>query len=136
MGLNDAGKIAIKFWLEIPEHFSHVDLDEFIVMPNHIHGIIVIKNNVMENVNVVGAKDFSPLQQQPSKFHSPSKTIGSIVRGFKIGVTKWFRNHTDIYNVWQRNYWDHIIRNENELNRIRQYIIDNPKKWDNDRYFG
>jgi len=125
-------------------------------MQNHVHGIINIvendKNNMvdtgMKNIDIgmnivvandldVGAKDISPLQPtQPNtiNFHSPSKTIGSIIRGFKIGVTKWFRKNTEIYNVWQWNYYEHIIRGENELNRIRNYIINNPLKWQNDKY--
>ena len=63
---------------------------------------------------------------------SPSKTVGSIVRGFKIGVTKWVRANMDVRDVWQRNYYEHIIRNEAALNRIRQYIMDNPARWAED----
>ena len=125
MLLNDAGKFANKCWLKIPEHFTHVSLDEFIIMPNHIHGIIII-----EDVNV-GANNYSPLQI--NQFRSPFRTIGSIIRGFKIGVTKWFRANTNVYNVWQRNYYEHIIRNKKELNKIREYIINNPLKWHLDR---
>ncbi|MFW9940359.1 MAG: transposase [Candidatus Thorarchaeota archaeon] len=103
MILNAFGNIVKTRWNMIPEHFPHVDLDEYIIMPNHIHGIMVINNRN------VGAKNFSPLQNHIStKFESPSKTIGSIVRGFKIGVTKWFRKNTDIYTIWQRNYWEHL----------------------------
>ncbi|HRS90694.1 MAG TPA: hypothetical protein P5028_01435 [Candidatus Marinimicrobia bacterium] len=127
MRLNEFGKMARQCWFEIPNHFPHVQLDEYIIMPNHIHGIIVLND-------IVGAKNFSP-QQYITPFRSPSKTIGSIIRGFKIGVTKWFRQNTDIYVVWQRNYYEHIIRNDGELNRIRQYIIDNPKKWKTDENY-
>jgi REP element-mobilizing transposase RayT len=123
--LNNAGRFTNKCWLEIPEHFPHVALDEFIIMPNHIHGIIIIND-----INV-GANNYSPLQI--NQFRSPSKTIGSMIRGFKIGVTKWFRANTNVYNVWQRNYYEHIIRNENKLNKIREYIINNPLKWLLDR---
>ncbi|MCB0201526.1 MAG: hypothetical protein H6649_12290 [Caldilineae bacterium] len=133
MLLNAAGLEAEKCWLAIPEHFPFVELDAFVIMPNHIHGIIVITpdgDNVRANV---GAKNFSPLPPPPSRhsqsFRSPSKTVGSIVRGFKIGVTKWFRAKTDVYAVWQRNYYDHIVRDEPSLHRIRQYIVDNPMKW-------
>jgi len=128
MMFDEAGNITYKYWKNIPNHFLHVQLDDFIIMPNHIHGIIVI--------NEVGAKNFSPLHEiVNNKFQSPSKTIGSIIRGFKIGVTKWFRNNTDIYKVWQRNYYEHIIRDEIDLNRIRKYIIENPLKWHDDTYF-
>lgn len=111
MVLNNAGKIAQKCWFDIPNHYPNVNLDVFIVMPNHVHGIIIINkirdvgNKIVGNEKIAGAKDFSPLRSNNgNKFRSPSRTIGSIVRGFKIGVTKWFRNNTDIYNVWQRNY--------------------------------
>jgi len=128
MIFNKAGNIADQCWSDIPNHFLHVQLDNYVIMPNHIHGIIVI--------NEVGAKNFSPLQQNVNnKFQTPSKTIGSIIRGFKIGVTKWFRNNTDIYRVWQRNYYEHIIRDEIDLNRIRKYILENPLKWQDDTYF-
>ncbi|MBP8960582.1 MAG: transposase, partial [Bacteroidales bacterium] len=121
----------------------------FVIMPDHIHGIIILND-------IVGAKNFSPQpsnnfspqpsnnfspqpmptpQQNITPFRSPSKTIGSIIRGFKIGVTKGFRQNTDIYVVWQRNYYEHIIRNKVELNRMRQYIIDNPKKWKTDENY-
>ena len=79
-------------------------------------------NNVLYGI---GVNNDSPQR-------SPSKTIGSIVRGFKIGVTKWMRQNTNVYNVWQRNYYENIIRNENAYQRISQYIINNPQNWDND----
>ncbi len=157
MMLNDAGQIAQNCWLEIPDHYPNVILDEFVIMPNHIHGIIIINvganNDSHQQANNdspinVGANNNSPQQanndsprqinnnsSQPSSFRSPSGTIGSIVRGFKIGVTKWFRQNTDIYDVWQRNYYEHIIRNEQELNKIREYIINNPLKWELDKYY-
>ena len=85
--------------------------------------------------NPVWAKNFSPLLQTvPSECPAgTSKTIGSIVRGFKIGVTKWMRQNTPIYDVWQRNYYEHIIRNDDELHRTREYIINNPLKWESDK---
>lgn len=121
--LNDTGRIVEKCWRDIPAHFPHVELDEFVVMPNHVHGILRI-------VEPIGAKDFSPLQtQKPS---GTSKTIGSVIRGFKIGVTKWTRQHTPGLDVWQRNYYEHVIRNEIALERARQYIMGNPAQWDED----
>ena len=73
----------------------------------------------------MGAKNVSPLP-------GTSKTIGSIVRGFKVGVTKWFRENGGIERVWQRNYYEHIIRDDGSLNRIREYIHNNPMQWAND----
>jgi REP element-mobilizing transposase RayT len=126
MALNNAGQIAEHCWTKIPFHFPHIGLDVFVVMPNHVHGILFIDDYS------VGAKNFSPLQsgQRP---RGTSKTIGSVIRGFKIGVTKWMRRHTYIHNVWQRNYFEHIIRNEIEWDHLREYIINNPMKWECDR---
>lgn len=163
MVLNELGNITHQYWQEIPNHFPHATLDEFIVMPNHVHGIIVIHgvagdggNRVMvETINddddrmmveTAGANNHSPLHPPPyvhptnphthptesSQPRGTSKTIGSIVRGFKIGVTKWAHQNTSIHTVWQRNYHDRIIRDQQALQRIRQYIIHNPAKWESD----
>jgi len=135
MKINDAGQVVEKYWNEIPAHFPQVELFDFVVMPNHIHGILFIGDTPSER-----AKDFSPLQQPPRQQTSQrpcgtSKTIGSVVRGLKIGVTKWIRNQTNIHDVWQRNYWEHIIRNEPELQHIQEYISNNPAKWELDRMY-
>ncbi len=171
--LSEEGIIADKCWMEIPTHFPDVVLHEYVIMPNHIHGIIEIKksmdvldrdarNNVDIHNNVdaydnVGAKNFSPLPHPPSpQPHPPSpqphpslsmhpssltnesirptgtsRTIGSIVRGFKIGVTKGIG-----YSPWQRNYYEHIIRDYLEYERIAEYIVQNPLKWENDCFYG
>ena len=153
MILNDAGKIAGKCWFQIPTHFPNVILHEYIVMPNHVHGIIeLIQNNGMiggvENVGVenVGVENFQPLQSDQPKQNKFQKiiphSIGSIVRGYKIGVTKWFRSvETEDFvplqpqRIWQRNYYEHIIRNEQSYQTISNYIIDNPAKWNEDKFF-
>ncbi|MBW1892260.1 MAG: hypothetical protein JRI91_00995 [Deltaproteobacteria bacterium] len=124
MVLNDAGRTAEKCWNNIPKHFPRVKLDKRIIMPNHIHGILSIMDTG------VGAKNLSPLQSRP---YGTSKTIGSVVRGFKIGVTKWFRSRNPGTHVWQRNYYEHIVHNEIELNQIRKYILNNPIQWELDR---
>lgn len=123
---NEMGMIAEKCWCAIPDHFPWVMLDAFIVMPNHVHGTITV------GANDVGAKDFLPLQSKPK--HGTSRTIGSIVRGFKIGVTKWFRSNTDVHVVWQRNYYEHIVRNEEAYLKIAEYIQTNPQRWEEDIY--
>ena len=142
MALNTAGQIVEKCWCAIPEHFPQVTVDEFVVMPNHVHGIITIgENNVGANdvrANNVRANDYLP---QPSNEiprslqHGTSRTIGSMVRGFKIGVTRWFRANTDIHKVWQRNYYEHIIRNEDSYLKIADYIQTNPQRWEIDTYY-
>ena len=146
MILSEIGIIADQCWQNIPNHYPSARLDEYIVMPNHIHGIIVIDKTALVRV-----QNFEPVQgrkiaqipavrvQNPepvrlNKFqHIIPRSLGSIIRGFKIGVTEWSRNNNYIYDVWQRSFHDHIIRNEFVLNRIREYIRDNPKKWPSDR---
>ena len=143
MQLYDGGKIAQLCWLNIPNHFPHAQLDEFVILPNHILGIIILNDiandqNKMNNVgtqNIVETQKIVSLQQKNSFQHIIPGSIGSVVRGFKIGVTKWFRQHTNINTVWQRNYYEHIIRNDEEFFRIRQYIINNPTKWKTDKNY-
>ena len=137
MRLNDVGWVVETCWEAIPDHFPHAGLDAYIVMPNHIHGIVLIT----AAAKTVGAKNLSPLpgasrsqkSPPPSSFQTPTRTLGSIVRGFKTGVTKRVRKNMDVHHVWQRNYYDHVIRNEADLQRIRQYIADNPARWAEDR---
>lgn len=165
MVLNDAGKTAEKCWLEIPEHFTNVVLHEFVIMPNHVHGIVefvganhyspatndhspangneqtpvtanhdsleIRANNDSQNTR---ANNDSPLREPKSRPHGTSKTIGSMVRGFKIGVTKWFRANTNVENVWQRNYWENIIRNDESYEKISTYIKKNPANWNDDKF--
>ena len=132
MILNDAGKIADECWLGIPEHFPNIVLHEHIVMPNHVHGIVeLIKTGPIQN--------FEPRKNEFQKIIPHS--IGSIVKGFKIGVTKWFRNNSvgvenfQPLQIWQRNYYEHIIRDEKSYHRISEYIINNPKNWKEDNFF-
>ncbi|MDD3887714.1 MAG: hypothetical protein PHN19_02965 [Patescibacteria group bacterium] len=127
MVLNDAGIIAKKYWLDIPFHYPDVILDKYVVMPNHVHGILVIDKKI---IGPVGVQNSEPLHRYQKII---PRSIGAIVRGYKLGVTKWFRQNTDCHVVWQRLYYDHIIRNERSLNIIRNYIKNNPKNWLSDR---
>ena len=126
MRLNQLGLMAKTCWLEIPAHFPNVVLDEYVIMPNHLHGILWI---VDVEANEPSAPESRAVRSRP-RLQSPSKSIGSVIRGFKAGVTKWARAHSDISQVWQRNYYEHIIRNDASLNRIRRYILDNPANWE------
>jgi REP element-mobilizing transposase RayT len=136
MQLSDAGKIANQCWLDIPNHFPNVILHDYIIMPNHIHGIIELNKKVgVENIQPCNNENIQPrnnenLQPRRNEFQKiiPG-SIGSIVRGFKIGVTKWMRQNTDIHDVWQRNYYEVIINNDQAYNEISIYISNNPKNW-------
>jgi REP element-mobilizing transposase RayT len=133
MRLNEFGEIVRECWLAIPDHFSHTVLDEFVIMPNHVHGIISIVDASTDVTVVVGATHASPLRIRP---RGPErKSIGAIVGSFKSATTKRINGPrgTPGVPVWQRNYYEHIIRNQESLNRIRQYILDNPQRWSSDR---
>jgi len=114
MILNEFGKIANDFWKEIPLHFSNAILDEYIVMPNHVHGIIILIE-----ISLLDTKTKKP---QP---------LGVIINQFKRACTIEIRKYNFSFG-WQSRFHDHIIRNEESLNRIRQYIINNPKNWKSD----
>ena len=132
------GVIACDEWQRSKEIRCEIDLGDFIVMPNHIHGIIHIvdlQNQAGSSGLRVGAYGDTPLQETMGQpFHSPSKTIGAIVRGFKSAVTKRInlQRQTPGKPVWQRNYYEHIIRNERELLAISNYIQTNPNRWEQD----
>ncbi len=135
--LSEIGKIAEKFWLEIPDHFSFIKLDKFIIMPNHVHGIIEIDNcrNAPRRVPVNNAPvEMNAPRRVPTGIQPLVKnSLSSIINYFK-GNTKRFCNKNNLeYVAWQPRFHDRIIRNNDELNRIRQYIIDNPLKWELDR---
>ncbi len=108
-----------------------VELDACVVMPNHFHGIIVVSNDRGTAIGRGTARRAPTVE----RFGQPvSGSIPTVMRSFKSAVTKRINemHQTPGKPLWQRNYYEHVIRNENELNRIRQYIIDNPAKWETD----
>lgn len=135
MWLNECGRIVSSVWHDLPNHFPNVRLDQFAVMPNHVHGILWI-------TDPVGAQFIAPQISGPSSpvdsilprrgviNHAP--TLGVVVRYWKAQSTYAIHQRDSSLPVWQRNYHERIIRNDEELNRIRQYIQDNPKNWDQD----
>ena len=124
MRLNRFGNVVNKCWLEIPHHFPDVKIDAFVVMPNHMHGIIVLINNCRGEVTSPAPKgaETAPLRKC---------TLGQVIAYFKYQTTKAINqiHKTPGHRVWQRNYYEHVIRNEADLNEIRQYILDNPVQW-------
>ena len=127
MCLNAIGEITAEEWTKSERVRGEIELDEWIVMPNHLHGIVWITHN-SDNRNV-GATGRSPLPSGPKP-----RSIGAMVAGFKSAATKRINTilGTPGAPVWQRNYYEHVIRNEDALDRIRQYIRDNPSKWQDD----
>jgi len=141
MILNDVGKIAKEEWLKTSVLRNDIELREFIIMPNHIHGIIEIidvgANCIRPQLKEPGVCD-TPLQKENNKFRSPSNTVGSIIRGYKGAVTKRVNalyGTQKTKSIWQRNYYEHIIRNDQSHQQITEYIINNPINWKQDNYY-
>jgi REP element-mobilizing transposase RayT len=125
MVLNDAGQIVVDEWMKTAEIRRQIKIDEFVVMPNHFHGIVWVRD-----ANGRGTARRAPTTME--QFGKPvSGSIPTIVRSFKSAVTKRINElrRTPGAKLWQRGFYEHIIRNEPELNRIRQYIMDNTIKW-------
>ncbi len=133
MKLNEWGEIARREWFKTAELRPYVELydDEFVVMPNHAHGIIWNIGALRRNARTgAGAADEKP--------HVDAGSLGAIVRAYKSAVTYAINaaRKTRGMVVWQRNYYEHIIRNDADLSRIRKYIAENPLKWADDNLYG
>jgi len=120
MILTRFGKIAGECWTDLPNHFSHVRLDAFVVMPDHVHGILVLgrRSARPSAIGRIGAG-----------------SLGAVVRSFKSAVTARINSERGARpgGIWQRNYFDQIIRSRADLDRVRRYIRDNPFRWDRKR---
>jgi REP element-mobilizing transposase RayT len=121
--LSPIGEIAKKCWEEIPEHYPKVELDEYIIMPNHIHGIIIMSEGRDLINQILTTENNFPLMK------NPKETLGKIIRYYKARSTKLIHNSGYIDFQWQSLFYDRIVRSDNELNNIRDYITNNPLKW-------
>jgi putative transposase len=135
MCLNELGKIVAECWQEIPAHFPNAEADAFVVMPNHVHGIIFLFENNPSDADVSDGR--GTIYRAPTitieQFGKP--TIGSlptIVRTFKAAVTRRAGRELNSANIWQRNYYEHIIRDQPDYERVAAYIADNPSNWAED----
>ena len=127
MHLSEIGQIAQKQWNQIPARFENVELGPFVVMPNHHHGILIVRAGL------------APALGQPQGLPLP-KTIGDIVGAYKSLVAneciKIFKTKNQFMGkLWQRNYYEHIIRDEQSYQNIAAYILNNPRQWEADRLF-
>ena len=140
MQLNDYGKIIAKCWGELPSHYPSIRLDYFIVMPNHAHGIIFLVEDglIINQLPQIIGKNLNNCYSGNQGGETPplrNVTLGNILGYFKYQTTKMINEMRplSLIRVWQRGYYEHIIRNEDSLNRIREYIITNPQRWELDR---
>ena len=135
MQLSEIGKIVKTYWFRIQNHFSFVITDEFIIMPNHIHGIMVICHNNKTNNDIYNnnGRDMINHVSTWKKMTPMGKyTLGEIIRWYKGIVTFHIRNKLCNTFSWQPRFYDHIIRDEKSLLSIREYIHNNPKNWEED----
>ena len=144
MHFSALGSMAEKLWFEIPVHFPFVQLSEFVIMPNHVHGIIII------NKTIVGTQNFASLHCPPTpatptqspftttglpknRFGPQSQNLASVIRGYKTGVTKYANINNPGFQ-WQSRYYDHIIRDTRSFEMICNYIRNNPLQWEKDEF--
>jgi REP element-mobilizing transposase RayT len=137
MRLNETGCAVMHAWDDLPNHYLHAALDAFTMMPNHVHGIVILTDNNDPGLifHSVGA-GFEPAPTRTvSNNPMPRHGLPEIIRAFKTFSARQINvlRKTPGTPVWQRNYYEHIVRNDDELNRIRQYIADNPLTWQDDR---
>lgn len=145
--LNDFGKLVLKIWNGIPNNNFEIEIDEFCVMPNHIHGILIINrrgvihhalNNNELNQGAINGTEKGAMNEGLMNLKGAincAPTIGQIIRCFKSRCTYEINkiNQINGLKIWQRNYFERIIRNEKEYLKIKEYIKNNPKMWNRDR---
>ncbi len=124
MLVNEIGAVVREEWLRSAEIRGEIALGEYVIMPNHVHGIVIIRD--------VGAHGHAPLPVRTSQ--RPARSLGSFVAGYKAAATRRINviRGTPGHPVWQRNYYERVIRGDADLNHIRQYIADNPAYWEED----
>ena len=124
------GEAVSRCWKEIPDHQTGVEVDEFVVMPNHVHGVVVILDSSMQAENSGRRVQLNtPTGNRFSRISPKAGSLGVIVRTFKAAVTTWCRANGFPEFAWQRGFYEHIIRDEHSLQRIREYIDANPRRW-------
>ena len=132
--LNDAGKMVQAVWDEIPTHYNGIEIDEFVIMPNHFHGIVIIVNGFLPC--------YSDSEHLFDSLNPNKLSLSEVVHRFKTMTTKRYtdgvrQNGWPSFpgRLWQRNYWERVVRNELELRQIREYIQNNPSQWEMDKLF-
>lgn len=155
MHRSSIGEAAHRCWQRIPDHVPHVELDAFVIMPNHMHGILLLREERAEASGEEGATSHQDAASPPASAAasrglegrqgsrsaayyariSPAKnSLGVVVRTYKGAVTRWCRRNKHPAFAWHRSYYEHSIRHRRALERIRRYIAENPARWHAERY--
>ena len=137
---NEIGKFAEEFWMEIPNHFAHVQLENFVVMPNHTHGILILEGCAGLSSSGDGNKQTEPKSKSKIRIGGKNEkwnpgSVGVIINQYKRIVTINARKKNPSFG-WQPKFNDHIIRNTISFERIQNYIKNNPQKWEDDIFNG
>ena len=128
--LSPLGQIIGDLWEQIPMHFVNIEVEPFVIMPNHIHGIITIKDC---RGTIYRAPTADNHHDYLERFGNPVPgSLSTIIRTYKAAVSRLAKKKLGITNIWQRNYYEHIIRNQSEMEKIGQYILTNPDQWADD----
>ena len=133
--LNVIGRIGLDCWREIPEHFEHVELDAFVIMPNHLHGILTIRrSHAIQSPRSMEDGHGCPVPLQPSLEHFQRPSVGAIptiIRSYKQSVTYLARRRLTRPSlaIWQSNYYERVLRDGKEFSEASRYIFENPIKW-------
>lgn len=150
MRLNTLGNIVAEYWQDLPQYFPRIELDAFVVMPNHAHFVVWLNppDDARVEMGDVRAQwncaptPHAPATRAPTETTSPigkrftvdkqRPMLGQVVRAFKAATTRLIRQSGSDGFAWQRNYYEHIIRDERALEGVRKYILDNPANWAGD----
>ncbi|HYF67929.1 MAG TPA: transposase [Ohtaekwangia sp.] len=145
MNMSPAGAIAHVLWDQIKNHAKNVELGEFVVMPNHVHGILILNGNNVANDFRFGrdvacnvpteTEKTNPKNHQMAAISPKPNTISTIIRSYKSSVTRYC-NQLGLQFAWQSRFHDHIIRSDESFNRISEYIKNNPANWKEARFQG
>lgn len=139
-----SGKIVKETWDKIPRRFPNIYLDAFVVMPNHVHGIIIITDEgggaggckgLINQTPTTQPQTTTPFDGNWIMMKNDVLVLGKIIRHFKAKTTKMIHDEGITAFRWQRNYYEHVVRSENELSRIRGYIVNNPVNWTTDELY-
>jgi putative transposase len=124
MQISQTGQLCIEHWDDLPKHFPSIELDGFVVMPNHVHGILLLTEHPVGTTSMQSAR--------PTK----RPKLGTVIATYKAAVTRHVHRLNLLEGqIWQDRYNDHIIRNERSLNYVRNYVATNPERWEQDTFY-
>ncbi len=137
--LNAAGRMVEDAWACLPDRFSNLSLDSFTVMPNHIHGILLLTDDLPDDGDSLYTGDHKDRPYEVISMGTKEGSVGRIVQAFKSISTNQYGEGVRIHDwptfpgkLWQRNYYEHVVRDKDDLNRLREYISQNPEHWEDD----